>query len=306
MHNFKLHYTLFLVFVTTIFLSCTTESKKKRPHNFDTIKGITYHEVRRAFGNDLVFDKQGFQQEPEWKISFVSEDSVLAYNPKLKKMSGFHLYYDHGSVYNFAREWFRIKKVSPDSLVFQRLQVVNKTVEHDAGKDVFMTFYADNYIRQKLKTTVQQLRKPERKDTLFVQKMAAATNKNIFDSTRFFAARNPVQFLTKSKLASVKRTEMDDPMVQKSKSYAYLYPAYSINIQKAYKPFSYSFTALVDPDGQIHVFNFLAIDEYRNVRKKVLQGIADVYLKNLFTVVPGNTLGIRHNSLISIYVKGEK
>ncbi len=304
MHSLSKSTYLLFAFVTTIFFACSKE--KKRPYQFQNIKGITYYEVRRAFGNDLVFDKQGFQQEPEWKIRFVSEDSVLAYSPTLNKMSGFHLYYDHGSVYNFAKEWFRIKKVTADSLVFQRLQVVNKEVSHDAGKDVFMTFYADGFIQKKLKTTPELLRQPKPKDTLFVRKMAAATNKNIYDSIRFFAARKPVKFIPKSNKADVEIIENDDPMVQKSKSYAYLYPSYKISINKAYKEFAYTFTASVDSSGKIHVYDFLAIDEYRDVRKKVLQGIADVYIKNLFTVVPGSTLGIKHNSLITLAVKGKK
>jgi hypothetical protein len=46
------------------------------------------------------------------------------------------------------------------------------------------------------------------------------------------------------------------------------------------------------------------IPEYYEVRKKVLEGIIEVYLQNLLVVKPGTTLGIPHASLITVSVKG--
>jgi hypothetical protein len=45
-------------------------------------------------------------------------------------------------------------------------------------------------------------------------------------------------------------------------------------------------------------------DEFVESRKKVLEGIINVYLKNLLTIKPGTTLGIPHTSLIMLRVRG--
>ena len=122
------------------------EEKPKERLKFDEILGIRYTEVKRRFSNNLSFNELGFQQEPSWIIEFKSQDTVLAYSPVKKKMLPFFLMYDHGDVYNFAKEFFRIKKISKDSLVFQRLHVEKKKISSDIKSDVNMTFYANSYI----------------------------------------------------------------------------------------------------------------------------------------------------------------
>ena len=67
-----------IILISTI--SCSYHKRYGLP--FGDIKDITYHEVRRAFDNGLVFDKQGYQLEPVWKFHFVSDDSVQVYSPK--------------------------------------------------------------------------------------------------------------------------------------------------------------------------------------------------------------------------------
>ena len=61
-----------------------------------------------------------------------------------KRMLGFHLHYDHGDVYNFAKEWFRIKSSPTDSIIMQRLQVNKKEIANDIRSDVNLTFYSEN------------------------------------------------------------------------------------------------------------------------------------------------------------------
>ena len=40
-------------------------------------------------------------------------------------------------------------------------------------------------------------------------------------------------------------------------------------------------------------------------KKRMMQGVADVYIRNLFDVVPGTTLGIPHNSEITVMIVGK-
>jgi hypothetical protein len=298
-----------LLLLLSLFACHQKQAKKtdgQNPVSFAAVKGIKFIEVRRAFDNGIAFDDQGFQQEPEWIVQFLSDTTVNTYSPTRKKMIHFIVTHSHDAVYNFAKEWFRVLKISKDSLVFQRLQVSAKVVQKDARSNVYMTFYAEDYIRNKLKTTVKELQKPKKQDSLFVKKHAEMANQNPLDSAHFFAARNPVEFIPKSKLIAVKKVSNVDKLQNHSASYDYLYPEYEITIQPAYKEFYYSISAVVDDKGKLVVYRFNAIEEYRENRKKVLQGILDVYVSQLATVKPGKTLGFTHSTLVFLDLVGKK
>lgn len=303
-----------LLFFCAVLYSCTsnTPGKKKAPApktrlSFLPIKGIRYHEVKRRFSNGLSFDTLGFQQEPSWIIEFDSNDTVLAYSPVKKRMLSFYLMYDHGDVYNFAKEYFRIKSISPDSILMQRLQVNKKEIASDIRSDVNLTFYSEAYIKNKLKTTAEILQRPTANDTAFIKLRSARANRNPQHRDSVFAARQPVQLTPKNNLISIERLSAVDVLNGKTEAYDYLYPSYRVVLQKAYKDFGYTFTVLVDDKGKMTLGTFSGeIPEYHEVRKKVLQGIISVYLQNLLKITPGTTLGIPHASEITITVKGIK
>ena len=275
--------------------------------DFSTIKGITYHEVKRRFSNGLSFDSIGFQQEPSWIIQFAANDSILAYSPQKDRMQNFYLHYDHGDVYNFAKEWFRIKNFNKDSINMQRLFVNNKEIAKDVRSDVNLTFYAADYIKNTLKTTAAELQKPSAKDTAFIKSLAERANRFPTDNDKVFAGRQPAQLIPKSKLVSVEKISSVDVLNGKTQAYDYLYPKYRVVIEKAYKDFGYTFTVFVDEKGKLTLGTFTgAIPEFYETRKKVLEGIIEVYLQNLLVVKPGRTLGIPHASLITVTVKGIK
>lgn len=295
--------------------ACHTENpsgikKKHTPKkrlSFLSVKGIRYHEVKRRFSNGLSFDSLGFQQEPSWIIQFESNDSILAYSPEKKRMLGFHLLYDHGDVYNFAKEWFRIKSISADSVLMQRLQVNKREIANDIRSDVNLTFYSENYIKNVLKTTAEVLQRPTARDTAFIKARSRAANAHPANRDSVFAARQPARLIPNSKLVTIETLSSVDVLNGKTEAYDYLYPMYRVVMHKAYKDFGYTFTVLVDDKGKMTLGTFSGeIPEYHEVRKKVLEGIISVYLQNLFIVKPGTTLGIPHASEITITIKGIK
>ena len=285
------------------------ENKKKediKRLDFTPIVGIKYHEVTRRFSNGLSFSDIGFQQEPSWIIQFASNDTVKAWSPQKQIMQPFYFMYDHGDVYNFAGEWFRIKGFSKDSIRMQRLQLTNRVIEKDIRSDVFMTYYSEDYLK-KINKTPEELRKPTAADTAFIRKLVARADRNPANADSAFAGRIPVQFIPKSKIISVKKLSTVDRLVGRTESYDYLFPEYRIKIEKAYQDFGYSFTAVVDKHGKIYLNSFRDdMPEYHEQRKKVLEGIIDVYLQNLLIVKPGSTLGIPHSSEITLNVSGKK
>lgn len=313
--------SLIVLLSFTILAGCNSNSNKnknseaivnadqspKERLSFDEILGIKYYEVKRRFSNGLSFDEQGFQQEPSWIIQFHSNDSVLAYSPQKKIMQGFHLHYDHGDVYNFAAEWFRIKAISKDSLNFQRLEVNTKKIANDIRSDVNITYYSEDYIKNKLRTTQEELIRPTRMDTLFIQRLVRRANRNPANRDSAFAGRQPVIFTPRSDIITVRKLSMVDKLKGRRESFDYLYPRYKITINKAYKDFSHDFMAVVDQNGAIHLTNILGIlpEDYES-KKKVIEGIINVYLKNLLEVKPGTTLGIPHPSEINLMVSGKK
>lgn len=299
----------FLVAITALLFFCGCNSKTKtndaslRDFTFEPVKGIKYEEIKRRFSNGLSFNEDGFMQKPSWIVQLLSEDSILAYSPQKKIMQGFHLHYDHGNVYNFAEEWFKVKHISVDSMVLQRVQVTAKVIASDVRSDVNMTFYAQSYIKNKLKTTAQELQKPTYKDSVFIRKRSAAINKNI-DSA--YAATEPVVFIPKSKNVSVVKISTVDKLSSRTVAYDYMYPQYKIVINKAYKDFAHQFSAIIDYAGNIKVKNVYGVMPADvEQRKKVIQTVADYYLKTQFEISPGKTLDMAHNTEITISLIGK-
>jgi hypothetical protein len=235
-------------------------------------------------------------------------DTMLAYSPEKKAMEAFYLQFDHGTVYNFAREFFRLKAITKDSMVLQRLQVDGKIIanDDDIRSDVYCTFYSKNYIENVLKTTIGELQKPSKADSLFIRSLSAKTNNAPSNPDLAFAARQPVQFLPNSKNVSVEKISTVDAVNKRHSSVDYLYPLYKLKINKSYKNFNYSFSVIVDAWGKMYVNRVDGVmrNDYPP-RKRLLQGITDVYLQNLFIIKPGTTLGIPHGCEVSLILIGK-
>ncbi|PWS27855.1 hypothetical protein DHW03_09790 [Pedobacter yonginense] len=294
-----------LFFLLLLFSACTrTKSTDAtlRDFTFAPVKGIRYEEVKRRFSDGLSFNKEGFMQKPSWIIEVAAEDTMMAWSPQKQIMQKFYLQYDHGNVYNFAEEFFKVKHISKDSLVFQRVQVDGKVIAADIRSDVNMTFYAQSYIKNKLKVSAAELQKTSKQDTLFIQKRSEQVNAN---SDSAFAALKPVQFIPKSKIVTVEKISTVDKLSKRTEAYDYMYPQYKIVIDRAYKDFAYQCSAVVGYNGVIRIQNaYGVLPEDVESRKKVIHGVADIYLRNLFNVIPGTTLGIPHNSEITLSIVG--
>jgi len=290
-----------------LFSACTVPSKGnrdgKRPP-FLPFVDIDFYEARRSFDNGLSFDTIGFQQEPIWHIRFVNNDTVLIHSVEIDSMIRFPIYYDHDSIFHFGTEWFRVKSMAKDSLLFQRLAVQGLRVK-EGRSNVYMKFYSDRFIKDSLKTTVDELRKPSAADTAFIRKRVERTNKNSLNLDSIISARNGVELISTNPNLKVKRHEYKDGAeLGRSEAYKYLYPEFDIEINKAYKEFYHSFSVFVDEHGKMSVGKFVTSPEFEESRKKVLQGIIDVYLQNWMNIKPGSTLGMKHNTLIMLHVKG--
>jgi len=298
----------FFVFLSFLFVTCGHISKinEEAPPTFTAIKGIKYSEVKRRFNNGLSFTDQGFQLEPEWNIYFNADDSVRIYSPEKKQYMTYRIFHSHKALFQFAREWFRVKHVSKDSLIFQVMELESRAVMEDLST-ITMTLYSDDYIKNALKTTAEKLKAPSKEDSLFIKYRAIEANSDL-DSA--FAARNPVKMTSKSKITRVEKVKpgLDPYLGHVNRSEEYLYPEYRIYINKAYQDFQYSFSVIVDHNGRMHFKQFLvAVEpEFIDTKTKVAKGIIDVYLRNTMDIIPGNTLGFPHSSVINLHVIGRK
>lgn len=290
------------------FTACTNmPSKGNRDGKrtpFVPIAGIDFHETRRAFDTGISFDTTGFQQEPLWHINFTNNDSVKIHSLEGDSMLHYAIYYDRDSIFHFGREWFRVLDLAKDSLLLQRLTVQNLRVK-EARSNVYMKFYSERFIRDSLKSTVAELRKPTAQDTAFVQKMADKTNNHPYNLDSLFAARNPAVLTSINPNLKVQPYALKEGEgISRTAAYQYLYPEFDIQINKTYKDFYHSFSVFVDKNGKMTVARFIISPEFEESRRKVLQGIIDVYLENYMQITPGSTLGIPHNTLIMLHVKG--
>src|ERR1700761_2463774 len=275
------YWFLLLLLASALLISCNHSHKKGLP--FGTVKGMNYKEVRRIFSNGLKFDKQGYQLEPSWDLYFLSDDSVLVFSPKTKKYYGFHVYFDHDSIFNMVGAWFKLKKIATDSLILQALRVENKVIlDDDEGSKVFLTFYSYKYIKSHSAESIRKMGIPGPKDTSFIKARTKLAKTNI-DSA--FAAREPVVLKSKSKLLTVgKVNSVSTPIQEVDAADNYLAPEYNITIHKAYEDFDYSFYVYVDDKGKMY-FRKSAVaygaygHQYKAIYDQVMKGIMQGYLQ---------------------------
>ncbi|OOQ57015.1 hypothetical protein [Mucilaginibacter pedocola] len=273
--------------------------------SFLPVKGIRYSEVRRAFASGVIFNEDGYQLEPEWHLSFLSDDSVNIYNPKRKMFVNAPVLFDHDSLFNVAWSWLRLRKLSRDSIIFQVMKVKARKLMRDSSI-VYMTLYADDYIKNKLHTSPAELMKPRRADTLFIRKKAEEAAR---DTDKAFSAREQATLKSKTPLLTIKQIDnIGDDDKREGMLQDYMLPEYNISIKNAYDDFSYGFSVRINADGSLHYLrsvNFI-YEEFRDASNRAMRGIVDGYFKAYIDVKPGYTLGIPHASFIIVNVTGEK
>ena len=282
----------------------SAESEHQRI-SFKPIEGIDYTEIRREYDNGLGFNVHGYHLQPEWRVTFLpGKDSVRIFSLVLQRFIKDGIIFDHDSVVNVAHSWLKIKKLHPDSLKFQVLYVRNKHIMDTTGQ-IFMTLYSNNYIKDKLHTTPQDLQKPPRRDTVYIQKRVRESIANMKKNA--FAATEPVTFTSKVPQVTVsqKLLKKDDALQDATLANNYLLPEFDITIHKAYANFNHSMQLIADQNGKLYfdkpTTNIL--DEVEH-RIKIMKGVVDGYLTYYLTTTPGKTLGMAHPSIIRVNVKG--
>ncbi|WPU95438.1 hypothetical protein SNE25_07870 [Mucilaginibacter sabulilitoris] len=304
-------FTLLLVYATII-IGCSNNNPNIVKHNgekdlisFKSIEGISYTEINRRQKNGLSFSEYGYQLEPQWKVNFVSDDSVSIYSPGKKRFLNFPLTRGYDSVFNTARTWLKVKKMSKDSLVLEMLKAQNDSVDI-RGAGIYMTFYADNYVKNVLRSDIITLRHASRKDSLFIKSLVTKANS---DLKKAFAARQPVAFISKSPSVNVEKWKAEGNLLNNfDTSDDYFNPTFNITINKAYANFYYSFSVYVDEKGQMYYGEPLIAFLGESLRESYIHESQDVmnsYLKYYLQVIPGKTLNMPHTSLINIHVEGK-
>jgi hypothetical protein len=309
MKQYIITFALTLLLINaTIIIGCSNNNPHIVKHNgekdrisFKSIKGINYTEINRRLKNGLSFSEYGYQLEPQWKVNFVSDDSVSIYSFIKKRFLNFPLSRGYDSVFNTARTWLKVRKMSKDSLVLEILKAQNDTVDI-TGAGVYMTFYADNYVKNVLRSDTTTLRHASRKDSLYIKSLVIKANTDI---KKAFAARQPVAFISKSPSVKVEKWKAEGDLLNNfDTSDDYFNPTFNITINKAHTNFYYSFSVYVDEKGQMHYGEPLipfAGENYIHFS----QGVMNSYLKYYLQVIPGKTLNMPHTSLINIHVEGK-
>jgi hypothetical protein len=274
--------------------------------SFKNVEGITYTEVRRQ-QNGLSFSDYGYHFEPEWRLRFTSNDSVALYSPVKKEFLNFPLSCGIDSVFNTNRTFLRMKHMSKDSLIFELLEAKNDSINMK-GTKILMLFYADNYIKNVLHTNAATLQHSNRKDSLYIKALVKKADSSLNNA---FAALSPVQLTSTrpSIIVNKKRTVPDFLLNNYNTADDYVNPIYYITINKAYSDFHYSFSAYIDKEGKLIYDKPLipfAEGGYKQKYVRLSKAIMNSYVKLHVKIKPGQTLGMPHASLISLYIEGKK
>ncbi|QHS55579.1 hypothetical protein GWR56_08500 [Mucilaginibacter sp. 14171R-50] len=298
--------SLILISSLIFFTGCGPKKKEKFKISFKDVEGITFLEVSRKQNNGLSFNEYGFHLVPDWRLQFVSADSAALYSPVKKQFFNFPLALGTDSVFNIAHAFLKMKTMSKDSLVFALLETDGDSMNLNKSR-VTMKLYSEDFIKNKLHTDVALLQRPGKQDTVFIRSLV---NKANADIKKAFAASQPVQLISKNPNVTVDKNKAVPSLLDNKYSTDddYLNPVYNIVINKAYQDFDYSFEAVVDSAGVWHYSKplvvFLGDKKAEANFIKVSTAIMNTYLKLFLTTIPGETLGMKHASIISVNVKG--
>ena len=305
----SIKYLLLLLLAGVFFTSCKQKSpsdktgaKPKARVSFKKVHGIAYTEVRREYNNGLGYNDYGYHLEPEWQITFLSDDSVRIFSLVLQKFIVEPVIIDHDSVATVAHSWLRVKKLTKDSLLFQVLYVANQKI--DDKSNIYMTLYSNDYIKNTLHTTAAKLQTPPRRDSLYIKKKSEASIANI---NKAFAATEPANLVSNNPNVTVTKKEVTKAVAMENVTLAdnYLSPTFTVTIHKAYNNFDYSMQVIADEKGKLHfVKSMTYIPDDVEARLKVMKGVVDGYLTVFLNTKPGRTLGIAHPSRILVRVIG--
>lgn len=306
----------FMLAATQLFTGCKQSPSAKKTAtakgaqsvqkvSFKKVHGIAFTEVRREYNNGLGFNDAGYHLEPEWRVTFLSDDTVRIFSIVLQKFIKQEVVLDHDSVVNVAHSWLKVKHLSKDSMLFQVLYVRNMHIDED-NSNIYMKLYSNDYIKNVRHTTPTQLQIPPRRDTLFIQKKV---KESLADINKAFAATDPAMMESLSKNVEIKKKEVKRPNLLNEEfvSDNYLSPEYTITIHKAYADFLEKMQLIVDEKGGLHFAKNLTniYDDLEN-RIKIMKGLTSGYLTYYIKTYPGRTLGIPHPSRIMVTVKGIK
>lgn len=295
-----------LLSVIIIHTSCHRNIPKREIISFQSVENIDYTEVYRRMTNGLSFNQYGYQLEPQWKLKFISADSARIFSPIKNRFINFPLTRGYDSIFNTARTWYKVRKMNRDSLVLEILRFSGDTIDV-TGNKVFMTFYSNHHIYDVLHSDSAILRRPSRADSAFIRKRVAQVNANP-DSA--FAARQPVKLVSRTKNITIEQRVTPPSILNNfDSSDDYLDPEFTITINKAYADFKYSFTVKVDGQGNMRYGVPLVAFQEENYKQSYLhlsQAVLNTYIKLYVQVTPGSTLGMPHNSTISLHVIGKK
>jgi hypothetical protein len=303
-HNtFKL---IAILFLPVILWGCGQRKPEKSKISFKSVEGITFLEVSRKQNNGLTFNEYGFHLTPDWRLRFVSADSAALYSLQKKQFFNFPLALGTDSVFNIAHAFLKMKVMSKDSLIFQLLEAEGDSINLNKSR-VTMKLYSEDFIKNKLHTEASFLQRPSKQDSAFVRGLVKKANA---DLKKAFAASQPVQLISKNINVKIDKLKAKPTLLDNryNTDDDYLNPVYDIVIHKAYQDFDYSFEATVDTAGVWHynkpLVGFLGDDAAEKNYIKVSTAIMNTYLKLFLTTIPGQTLGMKHASTISVNVKG--
>jgi hypothetical protein len=303
------HLTLKLItflFAAITLASCGPKKRDRTKISFKNVEGITFLEVSRKQNNGLSFNEYGFHLVPDWQLRFVSADSAALYSPVKKQFYNFPLALGTDSVFNIAHAFLKMKVISKDSLVFSLLETEGDSVNLNKSR-VTMRLYSEDFIKNRLHTDASVLQRPSKQDTAFIRNLVSKANT---DLKKAFAASQPVQLISKNPNVTTDKNKAKPSLLDNKYSTDddYFNPVYNIVIHKAYQDFKYSFEATIDTTGAWHynkpLVVFLGDEAAEKNYIKVSTAIMNTYLKLFLTTVPGQTLGMKHASIISVNVRG--
>lgn len=333
----RIYWLLIFIAVVALGTSCNHTPPPKPPvdkekamfvrPSFKAVMGRNFTEVKRVFSNGLRFNEYGYQLEPSWKLKFLAEDSILLYSPTKKRWTDFHVYFDHDSIFNMADNWLKLRKVAKDSIVFQVLSVGEDRHISAEWSNVYMTFYADDVVKQLPKQqtkslvapgaakageiatqvpnhTLKSLMYPGPRDTAYILKKSAEANK---DHEKAFAARETVDMISNSPMVVVHKVKVSDNKLSTDREAdAYLNPEFEITIYHAYRNFVFPMSVYVDENGKIffHKSLLFAFSDEQDGQNRMMKGVIDGYLARYVTAVAGTTLNIPHTSTVKLRVTG--
>ncbi len=264
----------------------------------------TWVEVRRTYPNGYVYNEAGQKIAPDLTLQIISSDSLKLYSKSSGYNNWVHFSFFNDSILNIARDYYKVKKLSKDTLCLQKLVVDNNKLKLHQHM-LNMIFLNKQKLDRLPDIQKKTIREAQKMDTLYMLSLIDSAEKENNDFV--LISHIPPQIIPLNKHSFVRVYPPVTDILEDNFPCGILISECELTVNHADTDMRTTCTLQISKTGNISLGGWIAGDDYLYKQKGIfLQHVLEKYLKPNFRAIPGSTLGIKHKTEILIHLRCNK